>query len=149
LPVTAVDTDDFEKLPHLRLAAATISNPDSDAPELIEREDAVGNGLRIQGESEFAVVGRFRVKQAGEFSPTDVVIRLTDAIDAEDSRGQKQPVTIAESLTPTEPTDDEHVFNYRIVLRAPDRPGKLALQAIYRKTVIATTTFEVLPAAQK
>ncbi len=40
-------------------------------------------------------------------------------------------------------SDDARRFEYRAVLRVPDRVGKLTVEAIYRGTVMTSSTVEV------
>ena len=64
----------------------------------------------------------------------------------DDDLDRSSRIIIGETLAPSVATDDPRLFQYRAVLRVPNRVGKLTLEAVHRGKVIATSPLTVVPA---
>jgi hypothetical protein len=143
---TAVDSAEYLKLPAVKMEAVTLSDPEVNPSKLIPDARPDDNGTMLDGTDEFAVEGTIRFQKPDGVKSLDIILRLTES-QADRGTATGNEVIIRESLVLSEPTDDRAVFRYRTVLRAPNRPGKFVLEAIYRHRVIAASAIEVRRAA--
>src|SRR5579872_3388172 len=148
LPATTIDSEEFEKLPKMTFPEVTLSNSDESLPEIVDRGKEDAPEIPIDSEFEFAVEGSFRVQEPRNVSPSDIVLRLSGFPVGVEGKEGPQKASLCESICRWQPSDDDRLFRYRDVIRAPKRVGKLTLEAIYRKKIISTATVDVRPSTK-
>jgi hypothetical protein len=143
LPFTVTGTPEYATLPAVKFLEVTLSDSDDSAPERLDRADAGNPGISIDAQFEFAVEGSLRLQQRGIIGPAEVVLRLADAAVGPDGKERQQKIILNEYLCRLLPTNNNDVFEFHEVLRAPKRDGKFLLETIYREKVISTATLQV------
>jgi len=139
---TAVDSDEYLKLPALKMDAVTRSHTEDKASKLIPDARPDSSGIVVDAKDEFAVEGTVRLQKPGGIKSLDIILRLTDS-KARAAAAAKNEIIVGESLVVAEPTGDRAVFRFRTVLRVPNRPGRLTLKAIDGQRAIAASQIEV------
>ncbi|MBS0264930.1 MAG: hypothetical protein JSS02_23550 [Planctomycetes bacterium] len=145
-PATAVDSDEYSKLPAVKFETVSFRDSEDSPSKLVSEVKVTDSAILVDGMDEFAVEGTLRSPKSDAQPSREIILRLTES-PAGAGDGKKAKVIVAESLALFEPNDDRTLFRYRTVLRAPNRPGKLTLEATYRRQRIATAVIEVRPTA--